>query len=773
MNNIFTLMQGNQEKKGLDTLVTALAGVVSRNASANQKESTRGLTMGLESLSMADNSGVVNDLSATLTSLQGLIGTAITESGINLNVMGMESIQNTAGVGPQLSDISTMSAGVVAAAMADPMSYIEFANRVHSTPAKHTALTVATEGLGGTVAHAPAMGLENFTEQSLRSMAGWSIVLAATGAKQDDFCEAFFKYILVGAGDMGLTLTLARAQIVNAPHHDQTGDPNDFARVNLIDAARNPDLLNDESTRIFPVVHQDPAHPSRKYLVPGAASREVKVDQNTFNTAPLKFGEVGLINISTPDYLVVQGVMELTDVIGVGGRIQEVILKVGNDLIPLKVRELTGFGFLPAPEGRDVRQVLNATTKSIMLTPTTRNDRGALPDSLKVLRDNNLQVRLTVTVNGELDLGTSIAYVDGKVRSVSSISTVEGGVDVPTDAGVGLEVLELMQGSSLEGWYPDMVRSNENGRVLGKLFDTTEERFAYGIPLTSPFSVLAPTGSNAPAKNLETLIAAQRRRQHAAGVSTLLNHLSDVEATYAAKLAGLEVAEIGSVGARITHPYFKRIYIDAKKTQSLRDNDKALDLAAKITNTIRYHAAEMAVETGYTAALEASVRGSKKLRLLVGTSIPLMQQLMVTGDLRTFGPMFDEPIVVATLNKKMDNKIVVSFTRDSEPNHPDELAFGYCAGLPELVTVIDTRRGGSQRKEATTQGRYLYIPNLPFGFIVEVQNLKDGLIDPSIYHVDGLVLKEDSSAPAGGFPIDGSGGTPTPDAVDPNAGNGN
>jgi len=404
---------------------------------------------------------------------------------------------------------------------------------------------------------------------------------------------------------------------------------------------------------------------------------------------------------------------------------------------------------------------LNATSRSMTLDGKTRNDKGQLPASLKVLRDNDLTVRFTISVNGEINLQDNIAYIDGRIRSVNNVVT-EDGTPVPTNGGVGAEVLTLMSGAKLEGWYPDLVRTNENMRTLGKLFDTLEERFAYGIPLTSPFSVLAPVGSAAPAKNLETLIAAQRRRQHAAGVTTLLNHMGNVEASYSAKLAGLEVAEIGSVGARLTKTYFKRIFIDAKNLQSLRENDKALDLAAKITNIIRFHAAEMAVETGYTAALEATTRGSKKLRLLVGTSIPLHQQLMVTGDLRTFGPLFENPIVVSTLNKKMDDKIIVSFTRDSEPNHPDELAFGFCAGLPELVTVIDQRRGGSMRKEATTQGRYLYIPNLPFGFIVEVANLKEALIDPSIYRIKEVGSVDDGTDQPG-FPGT-DGGQPAPDA---------
>lgn len=761
MNNIFALMRGTDNKNGLDTLVGALADVVSRHSPASNSDNVRGLTMATESL--GGDLQALAGLKDTIKNLDSALANAIADSGVNLNTMGLEGIQEDLSVGPQLSDLSMHAAGVVAAAFANPRGYADAAMRAHSTPNGARAMTVATEGLGGSIVHAQPMAMEAFSEQPMRDMAGWSIVLAATGAKQDEFCEAFFKYILVGAGDMGLTVTLARAQIVNSPNFDQSGDPNDLGRVNLIDAARNPELLEDESTRVYPVLHQDPNHSSRKYLVAGAAADEVTIEQNKFNTAPLAFGEVGLVPVSTPDYLVVPGVMDLTDALGQGGRVKYVLLKVGDDFIRLNTRELNGFGFLPAQEGNSTRQVLNATSRSITVGPKTRNDRGELPVALKPLRDNGLTVRFTISVNGELDLMNTIAYVDGTIRSVNAVVS-EDGTEVPTSGGAGAAAVQLLKEAKLVGWYPDIVRTNENLRTLGKLFDTLEERFAYGIPFTSPYSVLAPVGSAQPAKNLETLIAAQRRRMHSHGVTTLLNHMANVEASYEAKRAGLEVAEIGSVGSRLTKAYFKRIFIDAKKTQSVRDNDKALDLAAKITNIIRFHAAEMAVETGYTAALEASTRGSKKLRLLVGTSIQLHQQLMVTGDLRTFGPLFNDPIVVSTLNKKMDGKIIVTFTRESEPNHPDELAFGWCAGLPELVTVVDTRRGGSMRKEATTQGRYLYIPNLPFGFIVEVLNLEEGLIDPSIYRL--TVEGGNGSTPA---PFPGSGGTGGGTGTDPNA----
>lgn len=756
MDNIFSLVRGNGRASGLDSLVSTLQGEMTRALASPNQEASRAITMAVESL--ASDQSAAAALGSEMGRLQDLIGSAISNAAdVNLNVMGLEGLQDAA-VGAHaartLSDVQLNAASYIAAAFANPVGFAEAALRPHATPAGHTPLKVTCEGIAGTVSHSRPMGLESFSEQPLRQMMGWSIIMAATGAKQDDFCEAFFPYVLVGAGDMGLTLSLSRAMIVGTPNHDQSGNPNDLSRVNLIDAARNPSLLEDESTRLFPVLHQDPSHPSRRYIVAGAAGRDVTVEQNTFQTAPLAFGEVGLISICTPDYLVVPGVMELTDAIGQGTRIEYVTIKVGDDFINIRTRELNTFGFLPAPEGAEERQVINATTKSATLSPTTRNDRGQLPAALQLLRDNNLTVRFGLSVNGELNLQHSVCDVSGRIRGVYAVIDADGN-DVDTTSGVGAQVLALMESAQAVGWYPFGVRTNENLRTLGKLFDTLEERFAYGIPLTSPFSVLAPVGSSQPAKNLETLIAAQRRRMNAAGVTTLLNHLSNVEAHEAARRAGLDVSEIGSVGARLTKPYFRRLFIDATTIQSLRENDRALDLAAKITNLIRFHAAEMAVETGYTAALEASTRGSKELRLLVGTSIRLHQQLMVTGDLRTFGPMFNNPKVVSTLNEKMDGKIVVTFTRDSEPGVPDELGFGWCAGLPELVTVVDTRRGGSMRKEATTQGRYLHIPNLPFGFIIEVEKLEEALRDESAYRVEE-VGQADGTDPDP-FPGSGSG----------------
>lgn len=760
---LFTLMRGQGRQSGLDALVSQLNSELGRQTGSLSPDIASGVVMATESL--AGDQARCELVAGEVSRLQDVIASAVSGiESVNLNTMGIESLSGGVAVGGEaqsnrLSDLSLTAAGYLAAAFASPVAYAEKAlSRHEGFGAGVKELQVVSHGSAGSIRHEQAMGLEAFSEQPLRQMMGWSIVMAATGAKQDPFTEAFFPYVLVGAGDMGLTLSLARAMIVRAPNHKNDGAPNDLDRVNLIDAARNPELLESESTRLYPVVHQDPAHASRKFIVAGAATRSVEVEGNTFETAPIKFGEVGLINVSTPDYLVVPGVMELTDAVGQGAKVEYVVLKIGDDLINLRTRELNGFGFLPAPEGQEERQVLNATSKSITLTPATKNDRGQLPDALALLRDNKLTVRLGITVSGEINLQHSAAYVSGAIRGIYDVIDEDGNAVNTASGSVGGQILDLLATAELVGWYPFAVRTNENMRTLGKLFDTMEERFAYGIPLTDPFSVLAPIGSNQPAKNLETLVAAQRRRMNAAGVTTLLNHFEVVESHVAAKRAGLKVAEIGSVGARLTHPFFKRLRFDANQIQSLRENDKALDLAAKITNLIRYWAAQMAVETGYTAALESSTRGSKQVRLLVGTSIPLHQQLMVNGDLRTFGPMFADPIVVSTLNKKMDNKIIVTFTRDSEPGRADELGFGFCAGMPELVTVVDTRRGGSMRKEAMTQGRYLHIPNLPFGFIIEVENLEEALRDKSVYLIEEVGRGDDDTTDQSPFP--GGGNTP-------------
>lgn len=753
--NVFSLSGGAATP--LDTLVSSLnKNFELRAGELRNQTHLRGLTMAVESLSESDRGELTNGLGT----LRAMISESFSEVGgdLNLNSLGQEAETTVGGAEAGLNENQLRAATAVAMAAADPAAYAHAAMST-KTAQNATGVVMASEGIAGHLSHysETVMAQEAFSEQPLRQMMGWSVTLAAAAARQDAFAEAWFPTVVLTPADAGLTLTVARSMIVNAPTHVMDGQPNNFDRVNLIDAARNPELLEDESTRCFPVVPQDASNPGRQKFIAGVTPTTIKVEGFDVLTAPLAFGEVGLINISTPSHMVQQGVMELTDAIGQGARLDKLYLKLGDEFIAFNVRNLATSGFLAAQEGESPRQVLSFETRDLSLHAGTKTIAGAISDAIPEIAANNLTVRFGVSVTGSLDLQTSATRVNGELIGITAILNADG-EEIGLEDGVGKVVADAFAAQAkLSGWYPFAVRTNENRRQLGKLLDVLEQRYCYGIPLVAPISVPAPIGSAKPAQNLEALISAQRRRCSNAAITTLLNHAGNLADYMAGKRRKGSVPQLGSVGRLVVHPFYEKRVIDAAAAvQTLRDNDKALDIAALLTNTIKDLAANMLIESAYPAALEASLTGSKAVKLLVGTDIKIGQHLQVQGDLRTFGPMFKDPIVVTTLNKKMDGKILLTLTRESESNVPDILQFGWHAFMPELVSVVQVTRHGNTRQEATVQSRYLHICNLPIMAEIEVRNLSEALYNKSALKVD---LTAPVEGPGTGFPGGTDGGT--------------
>lgn len=764
--NVFNLTGGVATP--LDTLVSSLnKSFTLRSAELKDSAGLRGLTMAVESLGDSERAG----LSSTIGNLNAMVLESFEEVSGNLNLSALGDAENGTTVGMQagLNRNQLNAATAVAMAASDPAAYARAASNT-ATLQGANGVAMASEGIGGSLSHysETVMAQEAFSEQPLRQMMGWSVTLAASAARQDPFAEAWFPTIVLTPADAGLTLTVARSMIIRSSVHALEGAPNNFDRVNLIDAARNPEILEDESTRVFPVVPQDVNSPGRAKFVVGITPTNIKVEGFDVATAPLAFGEVGLINISTPSHMAQQGVMDITDAIGQGGRIDKLYMKLGDDFISFNVRNLATSGFLAAQEGEAPRQVLSFENRDLSLHAGTKTMDGAVI-SIPEIAANNLTVRFGVSVTGSLDLQTTVCRVNGELIGITAILNEEG-EEISLTEGLGKTVADQFAAeASLVGWYPFAVRTNENKRQLGKLLDVLEQRYCYGIPLTAPISVPAPVGSAKPAQNLEALISAQRRRCSNAAITTLLNHAGNLADYMAGKRRSGSVPQLGSVGRLVVHPFHEKRVIDAAAAvQTLRDNDKALDIAALLTNTIKDLAANMLIESAYPAALEASLTGSKAVKLLVGTDIKIGQHLQVQGDLRTFGPMFRDPIVVTTLNKKMDNKILLTLTRESESNVPDILQFGWHAFMPELVSVVQVTRNGNTRAEATVQSRYLHICNLPIIAEIEVLNLSEALSNKSALKVD---LTTPDGGAGTGFP-DGTDGGTTGDGTDGGTGGG-
>jgi hypothetical protein len=194
---------------------------------------------------------------------------------------------------------------------------------------------------------------------------------------------------------------------------------------------------------------------------------------------------------------------------------------------------------------------------------------------------------------------------------------------------------------------------------------------------------------------------------------------------------------VGGLGRLLINPFFVEDTLDiVAGLNNVSTGNKAEDISAVIINKVRDISFSMLQQTNYQPALEAQLGGPvAKPTLFVGTDQRLIRHIMVTGDDRTFTPMFDTAIVKETVDARMHDKIVLTFVRP-EATEPDLLSFGAHIWSTELVSTLQvTRSGESNSIETMVQPRTLHINMMPVIAVIDVTNLSEALSVAAVYNV--------------------------------------
>lgn len=737
--------------KPMDALVTALNTTMEEQG-AQHASASKGLVMATESY----NGDVHRQVTSASGGLQKAIIMALEElskdedgPAINL-AFGTQREADTTLDGKVLPAGLTR-AGLQAATMvalagstSDSMKeYAQAATDTSIAPSGFKRIAEISQGAGGAHDHSKlVMATESFGDQPLRAGLQWSVVFNAAATQQDPFGSAFYRPVVLSPNEGGLAVIVARSTIIGRNERKYDSKANDLGRRNLIDAARYPQLLEDESTRIYPVVEEDGSNAHIFIDKALYASKGVVIEDFEFQTAPLKPGRIGLIEASTPGFLKERGVMDTTDEISNGVRLETIVVKIGDDLLEFGTRYLPYSGFNKSQEGDERLIQLSFQTREIPLDGRSKNLAGVPIALTTLLEANKYTARISLSVNGTLNTRTSELTTSVGWFGLDSLID-ENGDDVGTSSGAGKQIFDALAGGTVLGFTLYATRTNENKRQLGLLLDRLEERFVYNVPLLAPISVLAPAGTNKAGGNLEALIDAQRQRCSIDAVTSIFNHAGLLSEYVTAVRKKAAIPRIGAAGHLLVKPFYEKIELDAKAAlMALEDKDKAVSIAALLTNVIKDVGVRMLIQSNYPSALAASLTGSKEAKLLVGTDNYIAQHLMTQGDLRTFGAIFKEPIIVPTLNERMDGKIFVTLTRENSSNIPDILEYGWLAYIPELISVLQVSRYGNTRDEATVQARYLHINNLPMLAEIDVKNLSEALVQKVAIKVETMPGQE-------------------------------
>lgn len=713
-------------KKGsaLGSLVAELKTVMNETGAAYANTTNTKHVIGLESLNESDASAI----QTVADELSGTISNVITSVSDASDSLGVESIS------PQ-----QLEAGVMTAlAAGDPSAYALAATGNVAQGDSNTKLVgVSGNGVFGALDFRDAPSLEAFDNTELSKMIPQSIAFNVRASRQDEFTETFYPTVVVSPENGGVDVTIDFVSVFNTVKRSTRGATTDFDQKNLLDAVTDASILADESTALVPFLQPDGSNADVFVADTLVAPSIREVAGENVTTAPIAIGkEVDLIGISNHPGLITSGVLDSTDAIDPRLAIENVYLVnewdnagvPAFDVLKFNTIRLPRSGFVASHEGSGRELTLNFRSDSILLDVTTLNVDGSVPATLADVIAGNLSVRLAVNVTGN-------AHVEfGTVQTIAAPVTVIDIIDIDgnaiaKDAGVGLAIVTALAGLQVVGVDYLAARTNSNRRTRGLMLNNNSVTERFAIPLGSPISIPVPTGSANESSDLDSLINAARIRNVNNGVTTLLNYSDSLRSYVSNVRKGNKSGAIEGIARNVVNPFYEEITLDLTSAlNSIRTKDRADDISSALINAIRDLSYRMYRDTAYQAALDASSFGSKTPRLLVGTDTVIQRHLMVEGDSRTFGISFADAKIVSTLDSRMANKIIVTFTRDGSEGTADPLAFGSHAWIPELVSTMPITRDGATYQEPMVQPRNRHINHLPAMAVINVVGLEAAMV---------------------------------------------
>lgn len=693
---------------------------------------------------IASNESLTLDNIALLDSARDDFRAIVQET---FNSLGMESLgfQEGTEIAQSQRDNALSAAAFVMMAAGDPAAFARAAleSRYDGIPGAPLVNPTSAYGSAGSLDYRDRPALEAYDNKNLTDFLPYSITFNIYGQRQDEFSELLFKTFVVPPEQAGIEVTASRLLVYRDQNHSSSAGF-DMGKRNLIQAAVDYKILQDESTRLLPVAKADNSNDAQLVDADFVATTYASLAGVSVPTRPLKIGvPVNLIGISQYQPLVGAGAQfDNQDAVDSAIRLSSIVIKVAADApaIVMDTTRMPNSQFQRALQGNYRDMTLNWDTEGLVFDKNTKAVDGTAVTDLAAVVSGSYTVTFGLSVNGKLNTEKGNCNVSATQITVTGIyDTSNNPISLTT--GAGATIVAKVQAFSVIGYTLECNRTNSNRRTRGLRLDTTLVRERYYIPLGAPLSVARPNDpwQQAAAVDLKAIVTAARLRNSNNAVTAMFNIIDALRGhgSTAIKAGEDDSASIGGLGRLLINPYFDEDELDLVAViNSTSSAQKAEDIAGVIVNKIRDKSFTMLRDSNYQPALEAQLGGpSAKPTLFVGTDQRLIRHIMVTGDDRTFTPMFDNAIVKESLDARMHDKIVLTFVRP-EATEPDVLSFGAHIWSTELVSTIQvTRSGESNSIETMVQPRTLHINMMPVIAVINVTGLTEVLGSAAQYHM--------------------------------------
>lgn len=652
------------------------------------------------------------------------------------SVVSSESAYNGVELQPHQID----AGAIVAGASGNTLRYVQaqMKPRAYEGTAYATGLESIWDGASLDMSE---ISKESFDEKELNQFINYSIVFNVMASRQDDFNAAFFKPLTTTPDEVGYRVTVRLEQVWNGAEHDpsKAGDTA-FNYRNLVDALVHPEVLEDNATDVIPAVleFENGAKTNKDefFTIDGELDPvEVKLEDVTVKTAPLKIGRPhNLLKLSSIPELIANGLMNEKDSLDSRVALSAVYFKTAdNKAIKFVTKDLPYTQFYKTPEGHFRSMALNYDGR-FLLSKAVKTTKGEdLPADLKALQDAGYDVYLRVRVNGSIRVDS--ANIDLTAPELYVAEVFKDGVSVSLeDATLKPLLAKLKFGEDapalkVAGYDIEARRTNYNLRTRGRLIDSNEFAEQFVIPLRSPISIIKPiVGGDKANPDIKALINAARIQANNDGVKTILN--------YAALLKSVVTREgytymadresIPGIGRHFIQPcYIEEDLHLPDLVNSVSSANRLADIQGGISTKVNEILGRVFAITNYQAVVEQMTGGSiGNITAVIGTDQRLPQYFAIQGDERLFQGRVKHK-VVATSNKHMRGKVVMTVTRDGASEGPDPFSFGSFLWTPELMVSAQRTLGASTFQQHLIHPRYAHVVNLPIVVVLNITGIEE------------------------------------------------
>lgn len=592
----------------------------------------------------------------------------------------------------------------------------------------HGSVDVLTDGIG----------LENYNEKSQRDFRVISIAYNLAASRQDAFAEAIYPTVVVNPTEGGVTQNLTYAAVMQDVFHKTTGALFDTREVNMVEAFRDPSILEDYSTALIPIINEDDSNADVFVDPDDVSGTAVELDYGSVLTAPLRIGKkFDLLGVSNHHQLVAGNLLDVSDTIDPAMRLKSVYVKAGDGadakVIRFTVERMPTAVFQPSLTSDSRLANLNFNTEDLVISGSTVAVDGSKNDALNEIADRDWSLRLSVSLSGNVSTSKGDTWITATPVVVERVYDEQGTL-LDRSSGDAAALLAQLGDLEVIGYDLDARFTNTNRRERGQLVQTRTLQFRHPIPMHSPITMPMTTmDESGPGEVVKTLTVASNIRASMNAVTRLLNYLAQLREVVG---NGYDRPKFGAVEGALSamiRPTYHYAKLDLEEAiDSIRSQDRWGDVCSVILDRIKSLLFPAYRNSNIEAAFQTITgNADERPKFIIATDKEIANYLMTTGDDRTLGAYLKYDIV-STNNERFDGKIVVIPTRE-RPVENDILNFGQFYFVPTIIADLPISRNGQVSREIAAIPFNWHVNNIPFAIEIDVTGL-DKVMGESVYN---------------------------------------